>query len=422
LGRVGEPSGGRPRVRTFARVDHLSNGAQSKHMSSNYTGDPSEFTDALSLMTDGDRPTAALFRVPLERLLDNAAYLKAVAQSSLSRQVTNLRATDASFTDTAARLRAVTLRGEENCAGPVLALKAGDAALSVYDHADTEDAPGGAIPNLTTITGAAVNEDGLIVVTGATTPFCAVREPGVSWAGGGNQIGGAADALAYSPHYGGFIAVRSTSAYRSVDGASWTSATAGASSMTAIAAIGAGAGNGVLVALSASGAPAVRTSSDDGATWGFSGSGIPNRLSADDTGGGLDSCPLVSRLGLNEYVYHVSRNDSGARLRTARTADGVVWASGVTIEAPGGLEFSARPRLLICKSTGVMVIVAPAENTADGDTFNLIYVSTNWTEWTQPATHKPVSTDTYALAGGKLLHSPDATMLAGAGFASGVLS
>jgi hypothetical protein len=42
-------------------------------MPSNYVGDPATATATLSLMTGGDQPTAQLFRVPLERLLDNDA-------------------------------------------------------------------------------------------------------------------------------------------------------------------------------------------------------------------------------------------------------------------------------------------------------------------------------------------------------------
>jgi hypothetical protein len=42
-------------------------------MASNYTGNAANATNTLELMTGGDRPTAQVFRVPLERLLDNDA-------------------------------------------------------------------------------------------------------------------------------------------------------------------------------------------------------------------------------------------------------------------------------------------------------------------------------------------------------------
>lgn len=46
-------------------------------MPSSYIGSDAAFFGTLSLMTGGDRPTASVFRVPLERLLDNCAYLEA---------------------------------------------------------------------------------------------------------------------------------------------------------------------------------------------------------------------------------------------------------------------------------------------------------------------------------------------------------
>lgn len=45
-------------------------------MPANYVGDPTTATTTLSLMTAGDRRTAQIFRVPLERLLDNDAALR----------------------------------------------------------------------------------------------------------------------------------------------------------------------------------------------------------------------------------------------------------------------------------------------------------------------------------------------------------
>jgi hypothetical protein len=44
-------------------------------MPSNYTGDSAEFTDSIPLCVDSDAPSAQLFRTPVERVLDNTAYL-----------------------------------------------------------------------------------------------------------------------------------------------------------------------------------------------------------------------------------------------------------------------------------------------------------------------------------------------------------
>ncbi len=49
-------------------------------MSSNYAGVDS-FLSTLSLMTDGDKPFAATFRLPLERLLDNDIHLRGLVNA-----------------------------------------------------------------------------------------------------------------------------------------------------------------------------------------------------------------------------------------------------------------------------------------------------------------------------------------------------
>lgn len=51
-------------------------------MPSNYTGDGAVFTDTIPLCVDSDAPSAQLLRVPVERVLDNTAYLKALAHSA----------------------------------------------------------------------------------------------------------------------------------------------------------------------------------------------------------------------------------------------------------------------------------------------------------------------------------------------------
>jgi hypothetical protein len=381
-------------------------------MSSDYTGDPSEFFETLSLMTGGDRRTAQSVRTPLERLLDNACFLRASVDTSAAGAVFDLRDTDAAFTDTAERLAATCLVAEDGAPGPVVALKTGE-ALAVYGQ-ETQTLPGGAVPNLTSIVAAAVSTAGRVVVVGATTPFCAFRDAGGSWTGGGNQIGGTPGGLVYSPAYDGFLAPRGVNVYRSTNAASWAATDVGlGTTILHVAVIGAGAGEGVIVALSTATAPTIKRSLDDGATYVTAGV-IPNRLTADEAGC-LAGCPMVSRLNLNQYAYHCSRNDSGARLRTARSADGATWESGVTIEAPTGYTFDSFPTLRICQSTGLMVIAVPATHTADSTAVTLLYTSRDFQRWVGPDVRDQVDSNAFAVAGGRLLLSPDASLLASAG-------
>jgi hypothetical protein len=387
-------------------------------MASDHTADPSTFYSVVSMLDGSDVMSATQLRTIYERLHDNTAHLKARVDGALSRQAAALSLTDASFTDVTAGLVAATPFGEENSPGPVVAIKVGE-AVAVFDQNTTATHPGGAITNLTSVVAAAVNPAGRIVIVGATTPYCAFKVPGGAWTGGGAEIGGTPATVLYSPAYGGFIAGRSTNIYRSTDATAWTAIAAlTASFVSSLAVIGAGAGSGVVVALQGSTTPTIRVSTDNGLTWGFTGSGIPERLNADEAGN-VAGCPMVSRYGLNEYVYHVSRNDSGARLRTCRSADGTAWEATATIEAPLGHTFTGGPSLRLCQSTGLAAIVVPATRTTDAATLTLVYTSVDWVHWDTPAVFPQVANTGWAVAGGKLLMSGSAALRASVGVSFG---
>lgn len=390
-------------------------------MASDHTGDPSTFYDVISMLDGSDVMSATQVRAMLQRLHDNTCHAKRKADVLAAKQSAALHLTDANFSDTAASMAAATPFGEEDTAGPVVACKAGQ-ALSVFDLNVTATHPGSSIPNLTSVLAAAVNPAGRIVVVGATTPFCAFKIPGGNWTGGGNQIGGTPTSLVYSPSYGGFLAGRTNSAnvFRSTDATSWAGVTALlVGNVQAIGIIGAGPGDGTITVLGTSTSPSVRVSTDDGANYGFSGAGIPNRLTADEAGS-LAGCPLVSRENLNRYVYHVSRNDSGARLRTARAPDGLTWESGPTIEPPTGHTFTGAPALKICQSTGLMAITVPGVRTTDAVNVTFVYTSHDFKTWHEPGVYAQVANAAFAVAGGRILMSASAALRASSGVSFGV--
>lgn len=381
-------------------------------MASDHTADPSAFNDPIEMMTGADRPTAQAIRAPLEKLADNCAFLRQESDALGLRQVLTLRKKTAVLSDTGSTCAASALYGAEAVQGPAVFIK-GQESLLVYDNDDTEDF--GAVPDIGATRDAATDPDGLIVVIGSSTPFNAFRAPGGSWTGGGSEIGGSPNNVIYDPGYGGFMASRTTNVWRSTDAASWASSATGLAGVQRVAAIGAGPGAGRIVALSTATAPVFAVSIDHGATFSASGGTVPHAASADGAGL-LVGCPLVSRLGLNEYVYHVARYDSGARLRLARSQDGENWEAGPTIEAEDGYVFSGTPILLICQSTGLMVINAPASHTAESRSDRMLYTSRNFTRWTGVASHAGTAAAlAYAVARGRVMFSNSADLTASDG-------
>lgn len=389
-------------------------------MASNHTGDPDTFHDVISMLDGADVKSATAMRATLENIHDNTAHLKRRTDSSAARQAcVMVQHPGTVFADTGNGLAVTPYVNAENHPGPALAIKVGE-CFAIFDQAVT--AVGSTVPDLTSVVEAAVNAAGRAVVVGATTPYCAYRAPAGNWTAGGNQIGGTPSDLVYSPSADKFYACRSgsTSVFYSTDATSWTGVVAQAGGgILSLGVIGAGVGAGVIVELGTTTAPAVRVSNDDGLTWGFTGVGIPNRLTADESGW-LAGCPSVTRNGLNEYVYHVSRNDSGARLRLARTADGITWTSGPTITPPPGHTFTSRPRLLICKTTGLMFIVAPAQRTAESLNVTIVYTSQDWVRWMRGDVHGTRQITSYAAAVGRLYQSNTGALMLSQGIATEV--
>jgi hypothetical protein len=393
-------------------------------MASDYTGDPDEFYETIALMTGSDPRTVQSIRPILERLLDNNAFLRLQQESVALRQAATFRTTDAVFADTTTNAFAATcLFAVENCAGPVLAIKTTE-SKAVYDSPFTEAYAGGAIPSLTSTASAAVSAAGRIVVVGATSPFCAFKIPGGSWTGGGSQIGGTARAVVYSPAYNGFLALNAANAniYRSTDATSWASVASGlAGIVQSLAVVGAGGGIGTIVALGSAATPTVRISTNNGASY-SAGGALPYAASAQEAGS-VAGCPVVTRGGLNGYVYHAARCNSGTEIRLARSGDGVSWEAGPILTAPTFLTFAGEPTLRICQSTGLMLLHVPATLTSDAFSIDLLYCSLDYSRWSTPSQQDSKGGLFYAAAGGRVLISPDsAALYASDAVVNGVLS
>jgi hypothetical protein len=106
------------------------------------------------------------------------------------------------------------------------------------------------------------------------------------------------------------------------------------------------------------------------------------------------------------------RCNAGARLRCAVSADGVTWTATATIEAPSGGGFSARPRLLCCKSTGLLVIAAPISGVGSS---LVLYASIDGSDWVGPLLVRNVAVAAFAIQSGRLFMTRDDGMWASAG-------
>lgn len=384
-------------------------------MSSSYVGNPAKATETLTLLTGGDRPTAQLFRVPLERLLDNDALRRQVAASDalqrLEDQVLTLRAVwrySLTVTDTAESVGASASRDPTgtNPDSPVLICKTAQAfKLGDADLITSQGVPA-SITSLVTdaVHGLADLSRLLIIGTGGNR--CSYSDDaGASWSAGGD-IGATPKRLIWNGSV--FMCTQGTdSVSRSSDGTSWT---ANGSASVILAGGLAAFANGNTVALGLL-TGTVRFTSNDGATF-ASVANIPNA-------GSLDGFGCVAG-NSGDTVYHVGSIDSGAQLQISSTSNtaGTGWAVIANIDAPPGDAFAAEPRLLMCRMTGVLVIVAPLAGAGAGSARSALYASVdgeNWTRRRSVQTDPDPGVDGFALAGGKLIMTINEHLFASSG-------
>lgn len=374
-------------------------------MASDYTGNASGATLTVSLMTGGDQPTAQLFRVPLERCLDNDASLTS-SVALLSRRILLSNAlrtrplvieAGGTITDTANSLGAV----QSNGSVPIVAVKTAQ-AFRVSD-CGIATAPG--VPaSITSLVTDAASDGSRILVIGTGGNRCAFTDNnGASWTAGGN-VGATPKRLVWNDSESVFLATTGTTDVRfSADGTAWTPGTSpGVEAAAGLAVMS----NGDVYGISS--LNAIRRSTNGGAAWSTLGSAVPNAGSLDDSG---------SVAGWNDSViYHCGRFSTGARIQVASTPDGTTWTLRATLSPPSATTFTARPRLMQCQTTGLLVVVAPSSVSNSV----ALYASFDGDNWSNPIMchGTSVGVDAFAVAGGRLLWTSDATLCAADGLGS----
>lgn len=368
-------------------------------MSSNYVG-VAQFLSSLSLMTDGDSPSAQLFRLPLERLLDNTVLLKGVSDTNerTNRLRNALITSKVRSGDPDNPGMAAISTGK---AGGTLLVKAGTTNVKMY--ADNGDLARGALGSITaTVSGIARNGSRVVVVGGGGVRNEFTTNFGTSWTAGGD-IGATATNVVYEPTNGRFICSKAAgnTISHSTDATSWTSqATSLATDVLGSVAVLAG---GIAVACGADTGSATQPkfsrSTNGGAAWSDASGTVADVATYDDTGwicGRKDADEVVS-----PFVWHVGRRNSGADLRVSRSADGNTWETIANLSASAlqfGNTYATRPRLHICENTGLMVIQIGIIGAAG----SALYASLDGITWSSPVTGVATGAHMYTVSGGRL--------------------
>jgi hypothetical protein len=115
------------------------------------------------------------------------------------------------------------------------------------------------------------------------------------------------------------------------------------------------------------GDPAFSISSNGGASWGLSAGTVP------DPAGYSNAGWICGNNGA--FVYHAGSRDADVTVRICRSADGVTWAILKDLPAPGGFVFNTQARILMCQSTGLLLVVSELDATSGGVAPAIAYAS-----------------------------------------------
>jgi hypothetical protein len=344
---------------------------------------------------------------------------KRFSDRSLQIHCLALRELDATFTDTAESMAASMVDGVSDPANGVLCIKA-DVSDAVLAYDDPSVDVQGSIASITaTVRAAATNGTRIVAVGTGGNANSYSDNAGGTWSAGAAGVATANPAhLVYAPvnalANGGNMfltgASDNGSVSRSPNSATvWVSSASGFAGVLGLAVLGGATANkGYIVVMGASGIEPRFAVATDGDGTSFSGTQQPPNANTAEEPGSIAGAPAVS--GVGDAVYHVMRCNAGARLRTALAVDGFTWTAGETIEAPAGASFDGAPRLMICQSTGLMVIAVPLDTGVTA-----LYASLDFTDWVGPTLVRDIVVGAFAVAGGRLFMTRDAALYASDG-------
>lgn len=361
------------------------------------SGTPTKVDPGNTLAAQGFVPGTPLPGQHLNFLLH--AALTALHQAQLDNlrnralALHEVRLDGTAITDTAESIGAV----QRQSSVPIVAVKTGQ-SLGLGEAADRFVVLGTPASITSLVTDAATNGTRIIAVGTGGNRSTFTDDDGVNWSAGGD-LAAAGRRIVYNSTYDSWIATTTAPAIRySVDdGVTWTSAGAAVSQDVGLATVS----NGDTFTLNS--VNAIRKSSDGGATWSTVVGAVPNSGSLDDSG-----CVIGNG---GSVFYHCGRFSSGARLQIASSADGATWTLLATLLPQTAATFFSRPRIMMCRNTGLMVVAATT--TAD---HMALYASLDGINWTGPKLLYPdPGIAALAVAGGRLFYTHDNMLFASPG-------
>jgi hypothetical protein len=271
-----------------------------------------------------------------------------------------------------------------------IAIKSGAADTHyVFDGDDRGPSAGGSTTGLTSVLGVARNGSRLVAIGAGGNRCNFSTNEGVAWSAG-SDLGATPDmgGIIYNATHSRFMVTfgAGVNVAQDVDGAStWASVSSGLT--TAQGGI-ANFANGDTLVGGYDGGSAVEmaVSTDGGDNWAPAAT-LPNPGDYDDSG------TIIGDGGA--LIYHAGRALVGTELRICATTDALSWTLLATITPPAVLTI--KPRILLCRETGVLVVVFASTNV----TWAIVSRDGGVT-WSDPAPYRTRFVQSFGLARGRL--------------------
>jgi hypothetical protein len=351
------------------------------------------------------------------------AKLNAIAPHSLVNQLLKLRELSSStaITDTNSSLGVV----EGITPGhALLAIKAGATDVSAIGDWEFRQ-PRGTVASITgPVCGAARIPLGRVLAIGTGgNRCCHSLTEGATWTAGAN-LGATPQAVVYNVAKARFMVTfaAGVNVTQSADGvAAWASVSSGLTSAQGGIAV---LSNGDTFACGLNATPQIKVSksSDGGATWAVqSGSPDPGFERETSAGGPGWICGNGGA-----KIYHVYAALGGTVLRVSSSPDGVTWTQIATLSPPGAavsqLFNSQPPRIFMCQTTGLLLVVA-----AGADSFDIADVAfvsadlgSTWTPGKSFTAAGATAGQDWGVAGGRVFTTIGAHLYASDGLIVGL--
>jgi hypothetical protein len=290
----------------------------------------------------------------------------------------------------------------------ILVIKSGASNVKLHGYSGGATTKGSVASITSLVTDAARSAAGRIVAIGTGGNECCFSvDNGANWSAGSNlaEVGGR---IVYDTTNDEFIAnsIVGPDIYHDADGNStWSGVTTALDGGVTggLAMLSGGTCYACGETLAAPGDPAFITSTDGGVTW--------SAVSADtvnDPTTYVDTGCVVGNEG--SQIWHVGRRQAGVSLRISRSSGGA-WTT--VLNRNVGETYSARPRILCCPQTGLLVVIAPM-NTSLALILASFDAGDTWLEvGTLPFTN--YNDSAYALAGGRLFFTSTTNVFASSG-------